>query len=43
MFIAIIALMLLIASMNYMNLAAARSTKRSKETGGRKVAGLRST
>ena len=38
-FIAIIVLMLLIASMNYMNLATARSTKRSKEIGIRKVAG----
>jgi putative ABC transport system permease protein len=38
-FIAIIVLILLIASMNYMNLATARSTKRSKEIGIRKVAG----
>ena len=38
-FIAIIALMLLIASINYMNLATARSTRRSREIAIRKVSG----
>ncbi len=38
-FIVVAVLLLVIASINYMNLATARSTKRSKEVGMRKVAG----